>query len=122
MALSCYCDYDAPSVYNSRTVRARKQYRCEECSVAINPGDVHEYAFGVSDGWPYTARTCIHCVGVRQFVSINIPCFCWAHGNLHEDIQNIVEAAYWEAPEEVRGLRFGIGRRIIAAKRARAAA
>ena len=117
--IDCYCDYDSPEVYSSRTVTARKSYRCCECSRAIDPGDRHEYAFGVSDGNTYQPRTCLTCVELRQFITINIPCFCWAHGNLFEDARNAVEAAYHAAADEVRGLAFGLGRRLVAAKRRR---
>lgn len=122
MALDCYCDYDRPSVYSSKIVRAKKEYQCCECFKPIRVGERHEYAFGVHDGDTYQPRTCLGCVNIRQFVSINIPCFCWAHGNLIEDAKNIVEAAYHEAPDEVRGLAFGLGRLLVASKRARAAA
>lgn len=122
MAIDCYCDYDPPEVYSSRIVRARKEYRCYECHKPIRVGERHEYAFGVTDGYTYQPRTCMSCVGIRQFVSINIPCFCWAHGNLLDDARDIVRAAYDEAPDEVRGLAFGLGRLMVAARRERASA
>lgn len=121
MALDCYCDYDAPEVYSSRMVTARKQYSCYECGAAIKPGERYEYAFGVQDGYPYQPHTCLHCVGIRKFVATNIPCFCWAHGNLLDDCRDIIRAAYEQAADEVRGLAFGFGRLMVKAKRARAA-
>lgn len=122
MTLDCYCDYDAPEVYSSRIVHGRKDYNCWECGKSIIKGEQHEYAFGVADGATYQPRTCMSCVGIRQFVSINIPCFCWAHGNLIEDAKNIVRAAYEEAPDEVRGVAFGLGRLLVSARRERASA
>lgn len=120
--LDCYCDYESPSVYRSRVVRARKEYRCEECSKLIRVGERYEYAFGVHDGDTYQPHTCLGCVEIRQFMSINIPCFCWAHGNLIDDAKNTVEAAYGQAPDEVKGLAFGLGRRLVAMRRARLSA
>lgn len=120
--LDCYCDYDSPRVYSNKIVRAKKEYRCEECNKPIRIGERYEYAFGVIDDYAYQPHTCLGCVGIRNFMTINIPCFCWAHGNLIEDAKNTVEAAYHEAPDEVKGLAFGLGRRLVAMKRARAAA
>jgi len=117
--IDCYCDYESPDVYSSRMVKARKEYRCYECDKKIAVGETHEYAFGVHDGYSYQPRTCSHCVGIRRFVSINIPCFCWSHGNLVDDAKNIITAAYEQAPDEVRGLAFGFGRLLVKAKRAR---
>lgn len=122
MALECYCDYDAPQVYSARKVRARKEYRCWECSKTIRVDELHEYAFGVLDGDTYQPRTCMSCVGIREYVSINIPCWCWAHGNLIEDAKEIIQAAYHEAPDEVKGLAFGFGRLLVSARRERASA
>lgn len=120
--LDCYCDYDSPDVYSSKLVHARKPYKCYECGHRIEVGERHEYAFGVSGGDTYQPRTCLHCRDIRQFVVNNIPCFCWAHGNVLEDARDIIDAAYHHAPDEVRGLRFGFGRLLVKAKRARRAA
>lgn len=120
MALDCYCDYDPPEVYSSRIVSARKPYRCYECRALIGVGERHEYAFGVTDGYTYQPRTCLHCVGIRDFVQANIPCWCWSHGNLEDDARSIIYAAYQEAPEEVRGVAFGFGRLLVKRRRANA--
>lgn len=120
MSLDCHCDYESPDVYSSRNVRARKEYRCYECDAPIAIGELHEYAFGVSCGYTYQPRTCLRCVEIRRFVTVNIPCFCWGHGNLIDDCRSIIEEAYHQAPDEVRGLAFGFGRLLVKARRARA--
>ena len=117
--IECYCDYESPEVYSSKRVRARKEYRCYECSSKIAVGERHEYAFGVADGFSYQPRTCASCLDIRQFVKNNIPCFCWAHGNMLEDAKNTVEAAYLQAPDEVRGVGFGLGRLLVKARQER---
>lgn len=117
--LDCYCDYDAPQVYSAKAVKARKQYRCEECSSPISVGEAHEYAFGVMDGWTYQPRTCLSCVHIRNWMKTNVPCFCWAHGNLFGDCEDTIQAAYEQAAEEVRGLWFGYQRLRIKARRER---
>lgn len=119
--MSCYCDYDPPQIHRSKTVRARKEYRCCECDKKIAAGESHEYVFAVSDGYTYQPRTCSHCVGIRRFVAINIPCFCWAHGNLIEDAKEAISEAYSRARDEVQGVAFGFGRLLVKARRARAA-
>lgn len=119
MSLDCYCDYEPWQVYRSKTVKARKQYRCYECNAAIDPGEEHEYAFGVYDGYACQPRTCKACLAIRHFVKTNIPCWCWGHGNLIDDAKEIVRAAYEEAPDEVKGVAFGLGRLIVKARKAR---
>lgn len=119
--IDCYCDYVPVDVHRARKVRARKPYRCEECGKRIAVGEVHEYVFAVYDGDPSQFRTCAHCLDIRQFVQNNIPCFCWAYGNLIDDAREAIDAAYWRAKEEVRGLAFGFGRLLVKSKRARAA-
>lgn len=119
MSIDCYCDYDPADVYSARVVKARKHYRCDECAGRINPGASYEYTFGVWGGATAAYRTCMSCVGIRRFVKINIPCFCWAHGNLIEDCRDTIDMAYDQAADEVRGLRFGFGRMLVAARRQR---
>ena len=122
MAIDCYCDYDPASVYDVRTVRARKTYHCAECPNIIKVGESYEYTFGVWDGDYGTFRTCQDCVDRRQWVKNNVPCFCWAHGNLREDILSAIEYAYDRARDEVRGLSFGYRRLLVKQRMARAGA
>ena len=115
--MDCYCDYEAPSVWRSSRPHARKLYRCEECSAAIHVGDEHEYVFGVWGGRADSVRTCARCVDLRQWVKNNIPCTCWSHGNLIDDLKASIEAACERAPDEMRGVRFGFLRRLLPIKR-----
>lgn len=107
MSFDCFCDYEPASVYSARTIKARKPYRCDECANHIRIGEEHEYVFGVWDRQPGTFRTCTDCTELRQWVRNNVPCFCWAHGNLRDDATEAVREAAFRAPEETRGLRFG---------------
>ena len=108
----CVCDYDSPEVYRSKTVKARKQYGCYECAGKIFPGDIHEYYFGVMYGDSYSGRTCAKCVEIREWVKGNIPCFCWAHGNMIDDARSSIDEACYRAPDETVGIRFGFARRL----------
>lgn len=118
--IECYCDdSESFSVYSARIVCARKPHKCYECSAPIKPGDRYEYSFGVYDGYGYSHHTCERCLDIRQFIKNSIPCFCWAHGSLHDDVENIISEAYYQAADEVRGLRFGVGRLLVKARQER---
>lgn len=119
-------------VEHSRSGRRQRAHCCgRDCLAGQNKSRDDNALHGVrvaayralvrEDGYPYQPHTCLHCVGIRKFVATNIPCFCWAHGNLLDDCRNIIEAAYDQAADEVRGLAFGFGRLIVKAKRARSA-
>lgn len=117
MSYDCYCDYDPPSFSSQQLRKARKQHRCEECGRKILPGETYEYVSGLWDGWFGDFKTCHHCLSIRTFVKNSIPCFCWAHGNLREDVKTAVEEAYYRAGTEVAGLKFRVGRMEVERKR-----
>jgi hypothetical protein len=109
----CWCDYDAPRVYNASLRKARKQHKCFECRGVILPSETYEYVFGVWGGDMSDFKTCSHCVDLRTWVKNNLPCVCWSHGNLHADLSENVQEATYRASEETRGLRFGFLRRKV---------
>lgn len=105
--MGCFCDYDAPSVYAVTTPKSKKVRRCIECGCDIQPSEQYERAFGVWDGDAQTQITCMRCVDMREWVKAHVPCFCWAHYNLHEDCIETARGYAHEAP----GLLFGTYRR-----------
>jgi len=107
----CYCDYEPADLYYPSFRRARKPYSCAECAAPIAVGEKYEYVFGVWDGNRDSFRTCANCVDLRTWVENNVPCACWAHGNLIEDLGEAVAHAAKDAPLETVGLRFGFLRR-----------
>jgi hypothetical protein len=111
--MDCVCDYDPAEFYSATIRKARKQHKCYECSGSILPGEQFEYVAGRWDGNFDWFKTCSRCVDLRTWVRNNIPCVCWAHGNLHDDLREHVSAASWHAGEEVRGIRFGFLRRMV---------
>lgn len=117
MSYDCYCDYDPPEFCAHRMVKARKQFRCEECGHRIQPGQLYERTSGKWDGYFCTFVTCRHCAGLREWARISVPCFCWTYGNVLEDIRDMVA----QVRRDVPGFFFEYGRRVIAAKRAKAA-
>lgn len=112
MTYDCVCD-DPPSFYRRSNPRARKAYRCYECSGQILPGEQYENVVGVWEGYFDTFATCERCVDLRVWVKNNVPCLCWAHGNADDDMDTAVRSACWRAPEETRGLRFAFLRRKV---------
>jgi hypothetical protein len=117
VSYDCFCDYDPATFYERRVVRARKPHKCEECNRAIPKGCQYEYTSGLWDGYFDTFKTCLACVAARQFVTASVPCFCWAHGNLHQDIVDTVSEARFRAPDEMRGVAFRLGRIVIEERR-----
>lgn len=113
MGYDCSCDYDAPEFYNKSEPRARKQHRCDECGGVISPGESYEYVSGKWDGWFSQFKTCGRCRDIRTWTQNNVPCLCWAHGDMIEDCRESIEEATYRAPEETKGLHFGFLRRIV---------
>jgi hypothetical protein len=98
MMLSCCCvsDYDPPTVYVYKTVRARKEYTCDECYEAISPGQQYERVRGMWDGVWETYRTCIPCVGIRgDFFSCG-----FIHGDMRERFADCHGFDYVDGPDE----------------------
>lgn len=113
MSIDCYCDYDMPDYYRAKIRRARKEHHCYECGRTIKAGEQYEDAFGVYRGEStYHPKTCERCVNIRIWVTNNVPCFCWSHGNMIEDAKDAVDEACFRAPLETVGLRFGLLRRL----------
>ncbi len=119
--MSCYCDSEAPDFFSRATPKARKAFRCYECSGEISPGERYERVAGKWDGEFAEYLTCERCFDIRKWVQNNVPCFCFAFGNLREDTQNAVEEAQYRAPAETIGLRFGLLRRFVQRDRFNAA-
>ena len=116
MGYDCFCDYDPAQFYRRVGIKvARKEFRCDECNHRIRPGDRYERVTAKWDFGIATFITCEHCVELRNWAQIYVPCFCWAHGNLLQDITDMVEQVRHDVP----GFFFEYGRRLIAARRAK---
>jgi len=109
--MSCFCDYDPPEFYCRSTPKAKKKHYCFECRGIIAAGETYEYVSGKWEGYFSAFKTCIRCVDLRTWVKNNVPCLCWAHGNLWEDLFDTVEDAQRRAGSEAPGLLFGFYRR-----------
>lgn len=115
--MSCYCDYEMPTVSRQSVHRARKPHRCGECGCEIKPGDIYEYAWGVWEGSAQSFRACERCHDARRWVQNNVPCLCWSYGNMLNDCGMAVLDARHRAPAETHGLLFGLFRRFAAITR-----
>ena len=111
----CYCDWDAPTFYHRENRTARKQHKCDECGVSIVPGECYEHVRGKWDGDVGVFKTCPRCLALREWVVAHVPCSCWAHGNMREDVLSEAEHYGMQAP----GLWFGALRREVIIRRHR---
>lgn len=114
MTYDCYCDYEPAQFYRAETRRARTAHKCTECKRLIAPGERYEKVFGK---WEYVVEfinTCQRCLALREYVEAHVPCFCWAHHSLFEDVRETISHFAHEAP----GLAFGAGRLMVAARSA----
>lgn len=110
----CYCDYDPPEFQTTKICTARKEHRCGECGCVVRAGEKYEYTFAKTYGDLWGAKVCLRCLEVRRYVQEMVPCFCWYNGNMLEDAKETIR----EYEHELPGLAFGLGRRLIAIKRA----
>lgn len=110
----CYCDYDPPEFFQQRLVKhARRRHKCEECSGVIAVGEPYECISGKWEGYFNVFKTCERCYDLRIWVKNNVPCFCPMHGGMDEAMQEAIDDAWWRAPDETIGLRFGFLRRRV---------
>lgn len=116
MSYSCVCDYDPATFYTKRRVRAaRSIHRCEECGRTIYRGEPYEYVVGQWDDIFGVFHTCVDCVALRDWAVDAVPCFCWGHGSLRDDVREMV--LYYSS--EIPGFFVEYGRLVIKARRRR---
>lgn len=113
MSYDCFCDYDPPEFCHVKIRRSRKQRKCTECGGLIIAGELYEHTRGKWDGYLDTFNTCERCHDIRIWTKNNVPCLCWAYGNMIEDCKEAVQKAAWRAPAETVGLQFGFLRRLV---------
>ena len=109
---ACYCDFEGPEFYNKRTPVARKPRECCECGSEIKAGERYEYVTGKWEGRLDSFTTCMDCVDVREALA-EMPCFCWSHGGLQEDVQQQFADARFTPGERFAYLRVVVKHRKI---------
>lgn len=89
----CSCDVERPSAFRQIHRKARVQHKCCECKSDIPRGTVYEYSSGIWEGRPYSFKTCLLCVELRDGYTINTDC-CAAFRELRSDLQNMLYRDY----------------------------
>jgi hypothetical protein len=82
------CDCNYPEVFNNRTVRAKKPYKCYECRNTIAVNEKHHSIFGVWDHEPGSYRFCRNCETLRNWL-LELPdadCCMGEYGNLYYEL------------------------------------
>lgn len=65
---TCICvdGGEAPSFYDEKIVKARKQHKCCECHKTIKKDEKYHFVSGMWEGGFDTYRTCLPCHGIRR--------------------------------------------------------
>ena len=82
-ACSCSLDYENPTVFELKTVTARKPHVCGECGETIMPGEKYEHVAGLWEGYWEKHKTCIPCTRIRGDLFS-----CFIYGGLREMIND----------------------------------
>jgi hypothetical protein len=80
-------DGDAPKVFNSGIVTARKAHHCFECKAAIPPGGEYERVTGLWEGGWETYRFCLACSEISREFSDNGRSFGMLWDGMRENWQ-----------------------------------
>lgn len=92
MGCSCTCsmDYEGPSVFSAKVVKARKTHTCGECGETIQPGECYEVYSGCWEGEWNTHKTCSSCKAIRDDL-----CSCgYVFGQLREAVGEVLGMDY----------------------------
>lgn len=109
----CSCDFDPPIAYNKVVRKARKTHCCGECGALIATGERYESIWGIDEeGHPFSAKTCMRCVEIREYMYEHAECFCPAFGEMFQEVREEVSNRGYLDAEMIRAYRM-----IIAAKR-----
>ena len=79
----CDCDYsdaEPPEFCNVDRVKARKQFKCDECSGPILAGESYQRIVGKWEGDLRTFRECSPCLEIRRWAESQ--CRAFAPGRL----------------------------------------
>jgi hypothetical protein len=77
-------DADGYTEAHTSTVRrARKEHRCAECRETIPAGARYEYQSGIWEGDPFSHKTCLSCVEIRD----HFACDGYIYGELWNDLE-----------------------------------
>lgn len=83
------CDCDAPQTMTMTTRKARVDHVCVECGSTIAAGSQYEYVSGVWDHRGASFKTCLECVGIRNWYVGE----CLPHYECHPCFGQLIEDA-----------------------------
>lgn len=88
--MCCCFDYDeAADVWVTKTVKARKPWKCEECGGEIAPGDEYQRMKSLYDGDWSTYRNCASCHAAKERAGkFGVPYLAYSFDELNECIPN----------------------------------
>lgn len=84
--------------------QAAKPHQCDECRRQIERGERYRYEFVLSDGYPYSYRSCAQCHAASRWLVI--VCNGFLCKGVLEDLEQ-----HWEESAEYR--TFWLGRAIV---------
>lgn len=61
---------DAPSCWQTKIRKARREHRCSECREVIPIGARYHYASGVWDSRAHSFKTCLSCIEIQAHFSV----------------------------------------------------
>lgn len=99
-------DADRVTLLSSSEPKARKEYRCGECSRTIKVGETYQSDRYIFDGDFSVHRTCLQCMVCRKW--LQKECRGWLYGGIYEDLSEHFHAAGYPAV-----IKWGIGRLLI---------
>ena len=117
----CWCGDDVFEWYDEHFRIARKRHRCYECGGHVETGERYQIVVGKFEGALETNKTCPRCLSVIDWIKAHVPCYCRSFGGLHDTIYDDIRDVEYEWKKEAPGFVFGLGRRLVAAKRHRSA-
>lgn len=112
----CECYWDDESVINRcEHRRARKSYKCDECSGPIAAGERYRHQAWLYPGNGWNAyRCCAACVeGPIEFIERN--CGCVMYGGIEEHLTTVFHEYAFQHP----GVKFRLGRMLVEMRRRR---
>ena len=82
---TCCIDGESADVFREEWLTARKQHKCCECRIAINPGEHYQRVVMLAECLWSTYKTCEKCADLRESL---LEVDCPYYGGLSEAYQN----------------------------------
>ncbi len=105
----CMVGDDYVDLLSSKTPKARKAHKCEECGRQIEPGENYVYETWLWEGDMSFGKTCLQCRAATHW--LNIVCSGWVYNMVIDDLhEHIREEPDVVSSKLVRLVRYASGR------------